>query len=207
MSDSKTKKERIGLFGGTFAPPHKGHIHAAETMLEYLDPDRLIIMPTFIPPHKQKISIDTPSQRLEMCVSAFGKLPKTEISDYEIKKCGVSYTVLTLEHLKTDENEICLLCGSDMFMSLETWYRADDIFKMADIAVVPRYSDDRAMLESKKTEYESKYGSKIFLIGEDPFEMSSTEIREAVKNGDSLEKYLSDGVAEIIRKEKLYSNK
>lgn len=67
-------KERIGLFGGTFAPPHKGHIHAAETMLECLYPDRLIIMPTFIPPHKQKMSLDTPEQRLSMCKAAFGTL-------------------------------------------------------------------------------------------------------------------------------------
>ncbi len=199
-------KERIGLFGGTFAPPHKGHIHAAETMLECLSPDRLIIMPTFIPPHKQKMSLDTPEQRLSMCKAAFGTLPRTEISDYEITKGGVSYTAITLEHLKTDGNEICLLCGSDMFLSLESWYHSADIFAMADVAVVPRYSDDVSALEEKKAYYKSKYSSEIFIIGKDPFEMSSTEIREAVKTGKNLEKYLTDDVIDIIKKEKLYSN-
>ena len=199
-------KERIGLFGGTFAPPHKGHIHAAETMLECLSPDRLIIMPTFIPPHKQKMSLDTPEQRLSMCKAAFGALPRTEISDYEITKGGVSYTAITLEHLKTDGNEICLLCGSDMFLSLENWYHSADIFVMADVAVVPRYSDDMSALEEKMAYYKSKYSSEIFIIGKDPFEMSSTEIREAVKTGKNLEKYLTDDVIDIIKKEKLYSN-
>ncbi len=199
-------KERIVLFGGTFAPPHKGHIHAAKVALEYLDPDRLIIMPTFIPPHKQKTSLDTPYQRLEMCKAAFCSLPKTEVSDYEIEESGVSYTVLTLEHLKNDENEICLLCGSDMFLSLDRWYRSADIFAMADVAVVPRYCDDMAELEAKKADYENKFTSKISILETDPYEMSSTEIREAVKNGRDLEKYLSREVAEIIIREKLYSD-
>jgi nicotinate-nucleotide adenylyltransferase len=198
------KKERIGLFGGTFAPPHKGHIHAVKAMHEFLSPDKIIIMPTFIPPHKQKLSIDTPEQRLRMCKAAFGSLPYAEVSDYEITKGGLSYTAVTLEHLKTDENEICLLCGSDMFLSLENWYHSADIFAMADVAVVPRFTDDMDSLMSKKAYYEQKYTSEISIIGADPTEMSSTEIRDAVKNKLNLEKYLTKEVIEIIEKEKLY---
>ncbi len=198
------KKERIGLFGGTFAPPHKGHIHAVKAMHEFLSPDRIIVMPTYIPPHKQKLSIDTPEQRLRMCKAAFGGIPHTEISDYEISKGGLSYTAITLEHLKTSENEICLLCGSDMFLSLENWYHSAEIFSMADVAVVPRFNDDMDSLLSKKTYYERKYSSEISIIGTDPTEMSSTEIRDAVKNGLNLDKYLTKEVIEIIEKEKLY---
>ncbi len=198
------KKERIGLFGGTFAPPHKGHIHAVKAMHEFLSPDRIIVMPTYIPPHKQKLSIDTPEQRLRMCKAAFGGIPHTEISDYEVSKGGLSYTAITLEHLKTSENEICLLCGSDMFLSLENWYHSAEIFSMVDVAVVPRFNDDMDSLLSKKTYYERKYSSEISIIGTDPTEMSSTEIRDAVKNGLNLDKYLTKEVIEIIEKEKLY---
>lgn len=207
MSADKCRIERIGLFGGTFAPPHKGHIYAAKTMLESISLDRLLIMPAYIPPHKQKKGIDTPEQRFAMCEAAFGGLPKTSISDFEISKGGISYTVETLEHLKNSGNEIFLLCGSDMFMTLENWYRSRDIFKMAKIAAVPRYSDDMSKLIGKKSLYEEKYGAQVCLIDANPFELSSTEIREAVGEGKALTPYLSDEVIEIIKNQNLYSDK
>ena len=71
--------EKLGLFGGTFAPPHLGHVRAARMMLEEIQPDRLLIMPTAIPPHKVKVKGDTPELRLEMCRAAFGELPGTEV--------------------------------------------------------------------------------------------------------------------------------
>lgn len=204
MSSDDIKIERIGLFGGTFAPPHKGHIYAAQTMLESVRLDKLLIMPTYIPPHKQKKGLDTPEQRFEMCKAAFGNLPKTVISDYEISKGGISYTVETLTHLKNDRNEIFLLCGSDMFMTLDSWYRSQDIFKMAKIVAIPRYSDDMTQLSEKKSLYEKKYAAQIYLIDANPFEISSTEIREAVSEGMDLTPYLSDEVIEIIKNQNLY---
>ncbi len=200
------KIEKIGLFGGTFAPPHKGHVYALKTMLEHIELERVIVMPANIPPHKVKSSIDTPEQRFNMCSAAFGQIEKVEISDYEIKKSDVSYTVYTLRHLKNDANEIYLLCGSDMFMTVDQWYMADEIFSLANIVCVPRYSAPDFILAAKKAELEEK-GARVILIGADPFEISSTDIREAVssENSELIRKYLPRGVAEIVRKEKLYS--
>lgn len=201
MSD---KTETIGLFGGTFAPPHLGHVHAVETMIRVIDPDRVIIMPTAVPPHKIKADGDTPELRLEMCRAAFGHLPKTEISAYEIEKGGVSYTVQTLEHLKSPQNRIFLLCGSDMFLTLDTWFNAQRIFELASIVCVPRYDRNFDNLMKQKKTYEEQFGADIQVIGADPFEASSTEIREKIMSGEDLSELLSEKVIRIVRREKLY---
>lgn len=204
MDDSIKKNEKIVLFGGTFAPPHLGHVHAVETVLSELDFDRLIIMPTAIPPHKIKAGGDTPKVRLEMCRSAFGNLPKTEISSYEIEKGGVSYTVNTLEYLRTEDNHIYLLCGSDMFLTLDTWFQAERIFKLASIVCVPRYDESFDKLMEKKKSYEKLFSADIEIIGADPFVASSTEIRKRIESRADLTGLLPDGVIEIINREKLY---
>lgn len=204
MDDNAKRSETIALFGGTFAPPHLGHVHAAQTLLDKLDVDRLIIMPTAIPPHKSKVGGDTPETRLEMCRAAFGHLPKTEISSYEIEKGGVSYTVRTLEYLRTNENRVYLLCGSDMFLTLDTWFSAERIFELASIVCVPRYDRNYLALMEKKKLYEERYHADILVIGADPFVASSTEIRERIKSGGDLSNLLPEGVIEVIRRKKLY---
>lgn len=204
MDDNIKRTEKIGLFGGTFAPPHLGHVHAAQTMLDATDIDRLIIMPTAIPPHKTKAGGDTPELRLEMCREAFGHLPKTEISSYEIEKGGISYTVKTLEHLRTPENRVYLLCGSDMFLTLDTWFQAERIFELSSIVCVPRYDKNFDRLMEKKKSYEERFAADIQIIGADPFVASSTEIREIIASHGDLTKLLPEGVIEVIRREKLY---
>lgn len=203
----KNKKQRIALFGGTFAPPHLGHVHAVKTLSEHIDVDRIIIMPTFMPPHKVKVKGDTPELRLEMCRAAFGSIDKAYVSDYEIERGGVSYTVHTLEHLTSEfENaDIFLLCGTDMFLTLNSWFRAERIFSLARIVCIPRYSENIDFLNVKKQEYEDEFGAEISIIGSDPFEVSSTEIRCLITEGEDLSEYLPSGVIEIIRREKLYN--
>ena len=206
MTDCKDKLERVGLYGGTFSPPHKGHIYAAKTMLEHIPLDRLLIMPAYIPPHKIKNSYDTPKQRYKMCQSAFGDIPKTLVSDYEISKGGISYSIETINYLKNENNIIYMLCGSDMFLTLDKWYKADEIFRKAEIVCVPRFSDDLNKLEEKKDSYEKEYSAKIHLIGVNPLVISSTEIREKITNGENLAPYLTEEVIKIIKEENLYSH-
>jgi len=196
--------ERLGLYGGTFAPPHFGHIRAAENMVRHLNLDRLLIMPTCVPPHKVKTAQDTPGQRLEMCHAAFDQIAGTEVSDFEIRQGGRSYTVLTLEHLTKPGREIFMLCGSDMLLTLDQWRRAEDIFRLANIVCMPRYSDGLEDLEAKKTEFEEKYGAKVWIIPGDVLEISSTEIRRRITAQEDLTEFLPDGVIEIIRRENLY---
>ena len=201
-------KKKIVLFGGTFAPPHLGHVHAVRTVLEILNPDKIIIMPTFMPPHKIKVKGDTPELRLEMCHAAFGDIDSVFVSDYEIEKGGVSYTVHTLEHLSNQyDSDIYLLCGTDMFLTLNTWFRSDEIFRLAKIVCIPRDSESADILLSKKREYENVFNAEIIIIGSDPFEVSSTEIRRMISNGEDLSAYLPSGVIDIIHREKMYIEK
>lgn len=202
----KEEIKRIALFGGTFAPPHLGHVHALTALMKEIEFDRVIVMPTYIPPHKVKNNEDTPSQRLEMCKSAFGGLEKVEVSDYEITRGGRSYTIYTLLYLASlYEAEIYLLCGTDMFLTIDTWFRAEDIMKLATIVCMPRDNGSETLVSEKKEFLEKEYGAKVRIISSDAFEISSTEIRSMIKNGDDMTSLLPMGVIDIIRKENLYN--
>ena len=206
------KKERIGIFGGTFAPPHNGHVRAAEAFLAAMNPEgtpegermKLFVIPTGTPPHKPTAEGDDPSVRLRMCRAAFGSLPDTVVSDYEIVQGGVSYTVLTLEHFSAENRELWMLCGSDMFLSLEHWRRAEDVFRMTGIVGISRGTEEFRILTEKIAEYERRFGARILLLEAEPFPVSSTEIRRLVAENGNFEDLLPPGVSEIIRREGLY---
>jgi nicotinate-nucleotide adenylyltransferase len=198
------EQKRIGIFGGTFAPPHLGHVLAARAYLDAVKPERLYIVPTGIPPHK--VAEGTPAARLEMCRAAFGNLPRTVISDYEIKKEDVSYTVLTLEHFAESGAALDLLCGSDMFLSLSRWRRSRDIFRLARIVGVSRGTENISLLEEKKAEYEAAFGADVLLLYAEPYPLSSTEIRRRIAEGSSPEGGLPASVLEIVKREHLYAD-
>ena len=199
-------KIRTGLFGGTFAPPHLGHVHAVETILCHAGLDEILVMPTAVPPHKVKAKGDTPELRLEMCRAAFGGLGRVTVSDYEIKKGGISYTVQTLEHFAENEpeREIHLVCGTDMFLTLDKWFRAADIFRLAKIICIPRDRTELAVLTEKQAEYAENYHAETQILDVEPIDMSSTEIRRRIESGESLDAFLPDAVTEIIKREGLY---
>lgn len=193
------------MFGGTFAPPHLGHLHAAKTFLQEVSLDELIIMPTFLPPHKQKMGRDTPELRLKMCECTFGDLPNTFVSDYEIRREGVSYTIDTLEYLHNcSEREVFLLCGTDMFLTLDTWYRAEDIFRLCEVVCMPRFDGTMDDAWLKREVYREKYGRDSIFLSEAPLVISSTEIREKIRLRNDLSDFLSQEVIEIIKNEGLY---
>ena len=135
------KKSKIAIFGGTFNPPHIAHVRAAERFSEIVNPDVFYIIPACVPPHKDYSGTVSPQERTEMCTLAFGHIPNVEISDIEIKRGGRSYTYLTLEALSSSDKELYLLCGTDMFLTLDEWVNPDIIFKLATICVIRRESD------------------------------------------------------------------
>ena len=201
---TNSKKRRIGLYGGTFSPPHLGHFHAAREFIRAAELDTLVIMPANIPPHKKvEYQID-PMMRLEMCSLAFGDLEKAEISDFEINKQGVSYTVDTLRAMSGEDRELFMLCGDDMFLTLDTWRCASEIFSLTTIVCMRRYLTPAEPLLLKRIEYEEKYNASVIFTDAPAYPASSTEIREKLKSGESLEGLLSDKVEEYIRKNNLY---
>ena len=197
--------ERLGIFGGTFSPPHKGHIQAAKAFIEEAALDRLLVMPAFIPPHKLTQGGATPHQRYEMCRLAFSALPRTEVSDLEIRLGGASYTYRTLETLAAPGRTLCLLIGTDMMLSLELWRYPERIFSSAELYCIRRESDKditRAIAE-KNDFFKQKFGHKVSILEHTPLPVSSTEIRAALRNGENTP-LLTEEVRTYIEREGLY---
>ncbi|MBR2906910.1 MAG: nicotinate (nicotinamide) nucleotide adenylyltransferase [Clostridia bacterium] len=201
--------EILGIYGGTFSPPHLGHKLAAETFLEKIRPDRLLIIPTFLPPHKKISGADAPEHRLAMCRLCFKDLPRTEVSDMEIKRTGKSYTFDTVSALSKENREICFLCGTDMLLTLDTWYRAPELFSLCTFVLERREQDpalDRS-IDERIAFYRKEYGARIVEIDIEPIEISSTNVRNAVHRhapSEVLSSMVTEEVARYINEHRLY---
>ena len=196
---------RIGLMGGTFNPPHMGHINAACAAKKELFLDKLIFIPTGTPPHKEMAEGSaTTAQRLEMAQLA-AKSIDADVSDIEIRREGKSYTVYTLRELrkKYPDDELWLIMGTDMFLSLETWFCFEEIFSLACIAAVPREDDDRTKLRAYSEQLKEKYGAKTRVLEVAALTVSSTELRPGGK-GKQLQKFLPPEVYDYIIRKNLY---
>lgn len=200
---------RIGIYGGSFNPPHKGHIRLAEVMLEAARLDKMLIVPAGIPPHKQGVSLADDKDRMEMCRLAFPG-EKYEISDIELKREGKSYTVLTVEELrkKYQDDSLFLIIGSDMLLCFDKWFRYKDILKEVTLCVATRE------VEIEKEELlryaDEKLGiseNDIIVSDISAFECSSTEVRRIMKEGGNTERFLTDSVRGYIMDNEIYIDK
>jgi nicotinate-nucleotide adenylyltransferase len=198
---------KIGIFGGTFSPPHMGHVRAAEAFIDGVGLDKLLVIPTFISPHKEGIRVEPSEVRLEMCRLAF-VMDKCEISDIEIKRGGKSYTVLTLRSLREiyPEDELFMLCGTDMFLTLGKWFRAEEIFRLCTVVCVRRESDDETERKIKEKDdiYREQFGARIRHISLIPTELSSSEVRETNQNEGDISEMVPPAVEEFIKHRRLY---
>ena len=201
-----TGKRKIGIYGGTFNPPHIAHVRACEAFYECIKPDKLLVIPDFLPPHKEIAGGASTEERLEMTRLAFENLPAAEVSDMEIRRGGRSYTAITLSELSAEDTELYFLCGTDMFLTLDSWYRPDIIFSLATICFVRRESDienDRKIMELSKY-YENKYNAKIIPISVSVTELSSSEVRRKIQSDEELTDLLPNNVNKYIQKRGLY---
>lgn len=199
----------IGIYGGTFDPPHAGHIAAAQAAMETLHLDKLLLIPDAQPPHKQlPQGSATPQQRYDMTVLATASLGKrAEVSDMELRRAGVSYTADTLAalHAQYPEDTLYLLMGSDMFLSLHTWRRPEDIIALAHIAPFGRETEDEsAAFDAQKAYLEQHFAARVTVIPNPRVvEVSSTEIRARLARGQGGE-LLPPPVWGYIQRERLY---
>ena len=195
-----------GFLGGTFNPPHLGHVHAARAAAVQLGLDELYFIPTGEPPHKT-LPEDTasPEQRLEMTGLAAAELPNARALDLEIRREGPSYSVYTAMELKAadPEGELWLLCGTDMFVSLDRWYRSDWLLRNLCIAAYPRKAGDIPALEEQAEVLRRHWNARVEIISLDPLEVSSTDIRQALKQGAGS-RLLGDAVYSYILRSRLY---
>ena len=197
---------RVGIYGGTFAPVHVGHLAAAKAFMEQMKLDYLFVIPAYLPPHKQVDSSDNPLYRLKMCELAFEGIDGVVISDVEIRRGGKSYTYDTLKELERADTRLFLLCGTDMVLSFDRWYRFEDILKMCYPVYVRRENDPllTKRVIAKIGEYYDRYGVMFRRIVTDPIDLSSTQIRQRVKEGKDISTLVPPGVARFIAEHGLY---
>ncbi len=205
--------KELGIYGGTFSPPHKGHIQAILSFFAQIKPDETLIIPTAIPPHKAEVEGASPSDRLEMLRLALTDAGNSaiQVSDYEIRSEGKSYTCETLTHFASlypkPEWRITFLCGTDMFLTLDGWYHPEIIFDKARIAFMRREKHScelDSLIERKKELYAEKFGADIVEIVSDAVEISSCELREKLRAGIDTSEFLSPSVRRYIDEKRLY---
>lgn len=194
----------IGIFGGTFNPVHNGHLHIARSFAAQLELDQVWLIPDKQPPHKAAADLAQAEDRLAMCrLAAAGT--DLRVSDLEIRRESASYTVFTLEQLHREHpgHTFYLLMGEDMFCTLLEWYRAERILELAIPCAAQRSPDGLARLEA--------YGQKLLAAGGQyriariPYlPVSSTEIREKVRAGESIDQLVPLSVAQYIERQNLY---
>lgn len=183
---------KIGIYGGTFNPPHLGHVTAARAVFELLKLDRLLLIPDRLPPHKD-LPENSPSaqDRLEMTRLAgeqTGLGDRVQVLDLELKREGKSYTADTLEEIRRmyPEDELWLLMGTDMFLTLQAWHEPEKILSLAGIAAFGRTEEDTEELFSVQREYlyRTYPGARIFTLTiPGVVDISSTQLREQLAEG------------------------
>jgi len=197
---------KIAVYGGSFNPPHRGHLEAARSVCENAEPDVLFIIPDNIPPHKDMDSgSPEATERLQLCRLNFASLEKAVVSDMEINRSGKSYTADTIARLREmyPGDEIVLTVGSDMFLSFEEWYKYPYLLENCTLAVISRDEDDGEQLLAHKEHMEREYSAKIEIMAHMALPMSSTEIRELLRMRMGSE-YLTDEVYSAIVRNGFY---
>lgn len=202
---------KIGVYGGTFNPPHLGHLAAARAAIEALELDKLLLIPAAVPPHKD-LPQETPSleHRLAMVekMADAMRLPRVvEVSRLEVERRGKSYTSDTLEalHEQYPEAQLWLLMGTDMFLTLHQWHDPGEILKLAGICAFGRREQDgEAVFAPQRALLEKQYGAKVVTMTlPDLVDISSTQLRELLARGEGAE-YLHPSIYGYILMNGLY---
>lgn len=205
---------KIGIYGGTFNPPHLGHMAAAQTAAQVLGLDKLILIPAATPPHKQlPEGSATPEQRLEMTrlMADNLNLPGVvQVSDMELLREGKNYTSDTLVAMKAlyPESELWLLMGTDMFLTLQNWHEPEKIMELANICAFGRTEQDGEELFAPQRKFlQEKYNARLTTITMPGLvDISSTQLRETLDDGLG-EEYLCTAVYGYILRNGLYGTK
>lgn len=195
------------IFGGTFDPVHYGHINLALNAKKLIKPDKMLIIPSFIPPHKNADLSSSSHHRLEMAKIA-ADMVGCEVSDIEIKRNDVSFSVYTLEQLKKDGyGDIYFIMGADMCLCIEKWYEFKKVLSLMTIVTAPRRPDEYEILVSHAKHLKEAYNANCIVGDFEVMEVSSTFLREKIKNNEDVSEYIPEKIFEYIDKNRLYGIK
>lgn len=218
------KEERIGLFGGTFNPIHSGHLRAAEIVQKRLDLDKVLFIPSYIPPHKDSVEIASPAHRMKMVELALHSHPHFIPSSIEVDAEERSYSIITLGKIKKlyPNSRIFFILGIDAFLEIDTWKNHEQVleqcffvvisrpgFRLEEAEAVVQGISREIMCELSKSENindDMLRTRRIFLVPIDALYIASTNIREKIKRGESIQKMVPDEVDAYIQRNNLYQN-
>jgi nicotinate-nucleotide adenylyltransferase len=200
----------IGIFGGTFDPIHNGHLRTALDVQQRLGLDELRLIPLRNPPHREQPTC-SPEQRLEMLQASVANEPNLRIDERELNRSGKSYTLLTLQSLREElgETPLCLIIGQDAFQGFPTWHKPDEILELAHLVVMQRPGERPSDLYTEHFTNDPKElmvapNGKIYQQPVTQLDISSTRIREMIKQGISPRYLVPNAVLEIIERDDLY---
>ncbi len=200
MTDvTSNPKQRIGIFGGSFNPPHVAHLLVAEHIREQFDLDKVIWIPGYVPPHKQDEQLASAADRFAMVELAIKSNPGFEVSDIEIQREGISFTVDTLVQISNDSGdaELFLIIGGDSYAAFDNWYNPERIVELATLIVYERGDIIKQSFHS--------FDDHALLADGPPMDISSTLVRQHVREERSLRYLVPDSVREYIDVKNLYS--
>lgn len=196
------------MLGGSFNPPHGGHVRLAEEAVSGLELDRLVVIPAGRAPHKDEVDDPGAEIRLRMCEAAFAGLPRVEVSRIELDREGPSWTADTLGDLAAADPgaEFFLVLGEDMAASLDSWREPERIVSLATIAWAPRSGagspgEGRGRIAELVA---GLGGGDVVELQMEPVDLSSTAVRESFLNGEGGTELVSGGVLEVIESLGLY---
>jgi nicotinate-nucleotide adenylyltransferase len=221
----KMGKKRIGLFGGTFDPIHCGHVKAAENVQIIFSFDRILFIPSYIPPHKESMNVASAEHRLKMVELALSSFDRFFPSSVEIDAKGTSYSIVTLNRIKEifPQTEVFFLLGIDAFLEIDTWKDYKDILEQCSFIVMSRpgfrlneakeiLTDtyNQRMIEISgpiERENEGLFVPHIYLLSIKTLDISSSEVRDRVGINKSIEGLVPENVENYIKERHLYLRK
>lgn len=194
--------KKIGIMGGTFDPIHVGHLMIAEAVWDEYNLEKVIFIPSANPPHKHDV-LTSAKHRFNMTLLATCSNPHFEVSTIEMDRVGPSYTIDTIKALKKmygDDTDFYFIIGADCIHELPTWHKIDELLKICKFIATkrPSYDFDLSIIEKEFSDY------NIQLLETPELEISSTDIRQRIKKGYSIQYITTEQVQQYIRKEELY---
>ncbi|KEH93746.1 nicotinate-nucleotide adenylyltransferase [Clostridium botulinum] len=198
--------KKKGIFGGTFDPIHNGHLHIAYEALYKLNLDRVIFIPSGNPPHKTDKVITDANIRYKLVKDVIQNEEKFEVSDYELKNKGLSYTYKTLKHFneKHKDTEWYFITGADCLMQLDSWKNINEVLSLCNFVVFRRSGYSMEDMLKQKERIEKKFNKKIIFLDIPVIDISSTTIRNKIKNRENISYLVPEKARCMVNKMNLY---
>lgn len=201
------KNKKIGIMGGTFNPIHNGHLIVTEDVRVKCGLDLVLFITSGQPPHKPDSEVIDANHRYEMVRRAVSSNPFFEASRIEIDRSGYTYTVNTLQQLKKEYGvgtDFYFIIGADIIPELVTWREHEKVFQLCEFIAILRPGHDWPVLNAQIKDNEEKYGVRIHPVDSHLVDISSTDIRERCKRGETIKYLVPDEVEEYIMAKGLY---